>query len=372
MNGKREEQPFHIYETIMDAPVKLQSWLEGESLERVREVAEEIRKRKPKRIFTAGTGSSYMAALSEAYGFSEIAGIPSSAFVTSELRAYTPEEFSDDDILLINTHSGKSPGDVAMVKVAKDRGVFTVGITDIGGTTFADEVDMLLIGKDGPKKEMPATRTYSSAIFRTLLLAIECAKKQGSLYRAREYERQMMLIPMMMRKQLDDLDKTTPEIVKKLRTNTAYFVISAGTNMSTAIEGAMGLTQGTGMPAAGYNVDEYMHGPVQSLKSGRCVVTVASPGPFHEKIWRFADVARNIGAAVLMLAPEGSDAIAHGDIRIELPTGVDEVLTPPLYCAPFWLIGYYFSLENGFNPDILSMEKSEFKKSGLAEMKKYI
>lgn len=372
MNGKREKHPFHIYETIMGAPEKLQCWLEKESLETVREVAEEIRKREPKRIFTAGTGSSYMAALSQACGFSEIAGIPASAYVTSELHAYTPKRFSEGDILLINTHSGKSPGDAEMVKIANSRGVFTVGITDIGGTPFADKVDMLLIGKDGPKKEMPATRTYSSAIFRTLLLAIECAKKQGSVERAREYERQMMLIPVMMRKQLDDLDKTAPEIVKKLRTNTAYFVISAGTNMSTAIEGAMGLTQGTGMPAAGYNVDEYMHGPVQSLTSGRCVVTVASPGPFHEKIWRFADVARNIGAAVLMLAPEGSDAIDHGDIRIALPKGIDEVLTPSLYCAPFWLIGYYFSLENGFNPDSLSMERDEFKNSGLADMKKYI
>jgi len=204
------------------------------------------------------------------------------------------------------------------------------------------------------------------------LLAIECAKILGSVNMAREYERQMSLIPGMMKKLLDALDKRAAGIVRRLIDHTAYFVVSAGPNTATAIEGAMGLTQGTGMPSAGFSVDEYMHGPIQSLRAGRCVVTVASAGPFHEKIWRFADVAKKIGATVLMMAPEGSDAVSHSDIAVELPQGLHELLTPPIFCAPFWLIGYYFSLKNGFNPDSLSMEKDEFKNSGLADMKKYI
>jgi glucosamine 6-phosphate synthetase-like amidotransferase/phosphosugar isomerase protein len=45
-------------------------------------------------------------------------------------------------------------------------------------------------------------------------------------------------------------------------------------------------------------------------------------------------------------------------------------LTPIIYCAPFWLLSYYFSLKTGRNPDTLSMEKDEFKASRLAELKK--
>ncbi len=369
MSEKRNGHPYHIYETIMGAPEKLQGWLENESCAKIKGIAEKIRKIRPRKIYTTGTGSSYMAAITESFAFNEIAGIPSSAFVTAELRAYPPQDFGAGDIMILNTHSGKSPGDEAMAQVAKDRGVFTIGVTDVDGTPFAESVDALLIGKDGPKHEMPATRTYSSAMFRTLLLAIECAKKQGSLYRAREYERQMKLIPGMMRNHLDELDKKAPGIVDAIHGNSAYFVISAGTNMSTAIEGAMGMTQGTGMPTAGFHVDEYLHGPIQSLAAGRCVITIAAPGPFHEKLWRFADVVKNIGAKVLMIAPEGSDAAKHGDVTVTLPSGIDELLTPPFYCAPFWLIGYYASLKNGLNPDSLSMELNEFKNSGLADMK---
>lgn len=369
MSEKRNGHPYHIYETIMGAPEKLSGWLADESIAVIKHIAEEIRKIRPRKIFTTGTGSSYMAAITQSFAFNEIAGIPSTAFVTAELRAYTPRDFGAGDVMIINTHSGKSPGDAAMVEVAKDRGVFTIGVTDVDGTQFAGSVDALLIGKDGTKHEMPATRTYSSGIFRTLLLAIECAKKQGSLYRAREYERQMKLIPGMMRSHLDELDKKAPGIVDAIAGNSAYFVISAGTNMSTAIEGAMGMTQGTMMPAAGFHVDEYMHGPIQSLSAGKCLVMVAAPGPFHKKLWRFADVAKKIGATVLMIAPEGSDAAAHGDVAVTLPSGIDELLTPSFYCAPFWLIGYYASLKYGLNPDSLSMELDEFKNSGLVDMK---
>lgn len=369
MESIRKGHPYHIYDTIMGAPEKLQGWLEDESNAKIDDITEEIRKIKLKKIYTTGTGSSYMAAITESFAFNEIAGIPSSAFVTSELKAYPPPDFGAGDIMIINTHSGKSPGDAAMVEVAKDRGVFTIGVTDVDGTPFAESVDALLIGKDGPKHEMPSTRTYSSAMFRTLLLTIDYAKKQGLLSKVQEYERQMKLIPGMMRSHLDILDKKAPGIVDAIHGKSAYFIISAGTNMSTAIEGAMGMTQGTGMPAAGFHVDEYMHGPIQSLEAGRCVIAIAAPGPFHEKLWRFADVAKNIGAKVLMIAPEGSDAAVHGDISVTLPSGIDELLTPPLYCASFWLIGYYASLKCGLNPDSLSMGLKKFKNSGLADMK---
>ena len=112
-----------------------------------------------------------------------------------------------------------------------------------------------------------------------------------------------------------------------------------------------------------------MHGPIQSLNAGKCVITIASPGPFHEKLWRFSDVTKRIGAKTLMIAPEGSDAAGHGDVTVKVPSGIDELLTPPLYCAPFWLIGYYASLKNNLDPDSLSMETDEFKNSGLADMK---
>jgi len=100
------------------------------------------------------------------------------------------------------------------------------------------------------------------------------------------------------------------------------------------------------------------------------VVAIAPPGPFQTKIGGFARAVRRIGAKVMMVAPEGSEALKEADVSIAMPGGIPEVLTPVLYCAPFWLLGYYFSLFYGLDPDNLSMDQPAFKTSGLAELKK--
>jgi glucosamine 6-phosphate synthetase-like amidotransferase/phosphosugar isomerase protein len=372
MSDKRIKHPYWIYETIMGAPEILSSWLEPAAESMIGEAAERVVKREPRHIFFSGTGSSSLAALSQAFAFNEIAGIPASAHVTSELMHYAPAHFDSSSILVLNTHSGKSPGDVEMVQRAKDRGIYTVGVTDIPDTPFARAVDELLIGKDGPKHEMPSTRTYSSAIFRVLLLAISCAMKKGSVDSSVEYYEKVKRIPGCMREFLNNFEPRAQKIAELLKHYGVYYVISAGPNMATAIEGAMGLTQGTGMPAAGYNIDEYMHGQIQSLRHGVCVITVAPPGPFHDKIGRFAQCARHIGADILMMAPEGSAFLDEHEMHVALPDSIPDVLTPALYCVPFWQIGYFCSLINGLDPDTLSMARQNFKDSGLAGLKKLV
>ncbi|KPJ86554.1 MAG: hypothetical protein AMS17_12010 [Spirochaetes bacterium DG_61] len=372
MQEAKNSHPFFIYETIFGAPKILSDWLKPECKRRIDHIAEHVIRLKPRHIFLSGTGSSYLAAIAQAYGFNKIAEVPSSAWIRSELMTYTPKHFNGNAVLVFNTHSGKSPGDVSMIEIAKERGVYTVGVTDIPDSPFAKAVDELLIGTDGPKREMPSTRTYSSAIFRVLQVAISCAGKIGSIANLNEYQITLEKIPGLMKSVLDDIDAKVDNLVNYLKGQRAFYVISAGPNMSTAYEGAMGLTQGTGMPAVGFNVDEYVNGPIQSLSSEDCVITIAPPGPLELKIGKCARTARSIGAKTVVVAPQKSETLKEGDISIPVPDGIPEVLTPVLYCAPFWLIGYYFSLSNGFDPDNLSMKKEAFKNSGLAELKKQI
>jgi glucosamine--fructose-6-phosphate aminotransferase (isomerizing) len=372
MQEAKSAQSFFIYETIFGAPEILSNWLKPECKRRIDHIAEQVIRLKPHHVFLSGTGSSYLAAIAQAYGFNRIAGVPSSAWIRSELMTYTPNNFNENAVLFFNTHSGKSPGDVSMIERAKERGVYTVGVTDVPDSAFAKSVDELLIGADGPKKEMPSTRTYSSAIFRALQVAISCAEKTGSISHKNEYKTAVERIPQLMKAILDEIDLKANDLVKHLKNQRAFYIISAGPNMSTAYEGAMGLTQGTGKPAAGFNVDEYINGPIQSLSSEDCVITVAAPGPFELRIGKCARTARSIGAKTVVVAPQKSESLKEGNISIPVPDGIPEVLTPVLYCAPFWLIGYYFSLSNGFDPDNLSMKREAFKKSGLAELKKEI
>lgn len=372
MGEKRTHHPFYIYETIMGTPDVLSSWLENDLKVGIERVARQIRSKNPRHVFFSGTGSSYLAAIAQCFAFNHIAHIPATAYVRSELMTYTTRDFDSNAILIFNTHSGKSPGDVEIIELAKDRGMYTVGITDIPDSPFAKAVDDIIIGHDGPKKEMPSTRTYSSAIFRVLLLTVSCARRMGSVYDANEYEEKLRHIPGLMREFLNEFDGNAKDITQQLDNQKAFVIIGSGPNMATAYEGAMGLTQGTGLPAAGFNVDEYMHGPIQSLSKEICVVSIAPQGPLQRRLGKFTRTARKIGAKTVIIAPFESDVLNEGDVSIPLPAGIPEVLTPVFYCAPFWLLGYYFSLKNSFDPDNLSMDKENFKHSGLTELKKEI
>jgi glucosamine 6-phosphate synthetase-like amidotransferase/phosphosugar isomerase protein len=370
MNEKREKHPYWIYETVMGAPEVLAENLESRVLNQVDDVADKIVKLNPETIFFAGTGSSYMTAFAQSFGFNVITDLPATSSMTSELRVYANNQFKGNCVLVLNTHSGKSPLDIRMVEVAKSRGVFTVGVTDIEDTPFAKAVDATIIGSGGAKNEMPATRTYSSAIFRGLMLAIRYAQKKGSLYIASEYDEKIRRIPGLLRKFLDEYDKKVPGIVETLLGYNAYYVIGAGPNISTALEGAMALTQGTGMPSFGYDVVEYLHGPIQSLSKKGCVLSVIAPGPFRKQLVEFSKAAQKIGAKIVTVGVDDEDMPDGFDTRFVFPDVVPEILTPIIYCAPFWLLSYYFSLKTGRNPDTLSMEKDEFKASRLAELKK--
>jgi glucosamine 6-phosphate synthetase-like amidotransferase/phosphosugar isomerase protein len=369
MSENRSGHPFWIYETIMRCGDVLASWREEKQQLKLEQLANTITEKQPKHIFLAGTGSSYLAAIAQSFGFNQLAGIPSSSWVTGELRSYPPPHFAKNALLILNTHSGKSPGDVKLVEQAKRHGIYTIGITDVCDSPFARDCDDLLIGQDGPKRELPSTRTYSSAIFRTLLLAVTCAEKSGSGRAIEGYRRALNQLPERMKEFLIRFDAKAKSLAATFDDRLAYVVVSSGPNMATAYEGAMGLTQGTGKPAAGYNVDEYLHGPIQSLGSGHCVVAVAPPGPFQEKIITFARCARSIGARVILITPEGSAPLEEEDVVVPMPGSIPEVITPVLYCAPFWLLGYYLSLRNCLDPDNLSMTRNSFKASGLRQLK---
>ena len=372
MKEKRTKHPYFIYETIMNTPEILSSWFEDANTKRIDSIAEQMVRFKPNNLFLSGTGSSYMASLAQSFVFNEIVKIPATAYVRSELMTYMPINFDKRSILFLNTHSGKSPGDEELIKIAKDRGLYTIGVSDNPDSPFAKTADSLLIGNDGIKKEMPATRTYSSAMFRVILLAISCARKLGFSKVADEYEEKARDIPVLMKKFLNEFESPIKQIARDLHEQSSFFIISSGPNMSTAYEGAMGLTQGTGLPTAGYNVDEYLHGPVQALSKEKCIISVAPQSPMQKRMGNFSKVARNIGAKTVMIAPSDSDVLHDAEINIPMPAGIPEIFTPVLYCAPFWLLGYYFSILNEFDPDTLSMEKENFKNSGLQELKKAI
>ena len=268
-----------------------------------------------------------------------------------------------ESVLILTSHSGRTLGDLRVVEQARQRGAYTIGVTDIPDSPLAQAVDDTIIGPGGRKAELPATRTYTAAMFRILQLAASLGRRRDDSDLAATYDEHLRELPHILREFLDHFSAQAGAYADGLAGVEQAFVIGAGPNMSTAFEGALVLLQSTDAAAQAFHVEELLHGPIQALRPGMCVVAVAAPGPLQERIIQTAQACQVIGATVLAIAPEDTPGLQDFDMHVAMPAQIPELLTPLLYIVPLWLTGYRFAVATGRDPDNLSRNREEFKRA---------
>ncbi|MGD2161468.1 MAG: SIS domain-containing protein [Anaerolineales bacterium] len=353
----------------METPEVLSKYLEFDFQRTLDNIAEKVVEHNPSHFFVTGTGSSYFVSLAEVHAFEQLAGIPATVHVTSELSAYPPPSLGSDSAWLFNSHSGGTIGDMGAVKVAKKRGALTLAITDIVKSTLARGVDHAIIGPGGPKHELPATRTYAAALYRAILLARKIGVLKGYIRSDGEFKDHLEKIPEVYRECTQDFEAHADKMVQSLMECSAYTVIASGPNVATAHEGALGLSQSRGVPAQGFAVENWLHGPIQTLLPEHCVIAIAAPGPNKQRVLQAAKAAKIIGSRVVLLKPDDEKTEVEADFVIQMRADMPELLTPLYYVAPLWQLGYYFSLEVGHDPDRLSMDQKAFQDAMVLLMK---
>lgn len=362
-NEVRNGHPYWIWESIMETPDYLDAYLEPAFRGEVDRLAEKIVEYDPRKIVIAGTGSSNFVSLAEASVLGQILGLQINTYVTSELLGYSIDTLDNSTLCLFNSHSGESVGDVESTLKAKEMGALTLGITDISNSSLAKAVDVALVGPGGPKHELPATRSYSSALFRVILLGLAIAKKQGKNELFTKYQKAIQKIPGQIRKVLANFENQANACLCEFTDCSAFFVVGSGPNIASAHEGALGLSQSAEVPATAFPTENFLHGPIQILSKEMGVVVIAAPGPRQVRLLQTAKAAKMIGSKVLILQPENLEPHDFADFTILFPADIPELLTPLVYISPLWQLGYFFSLNRGHNADKLSMEKEEFQEA---------
>jgi glucoselysine-6-phosphate deglycase len=209
---------------------------------------------------------------------------------------------------------------------------------------------------------MPATRTHVTALFRMIFLATRLAgagADGGNTLRRQDFD----ALPEQVAALMAGCQSRAAEIVDKMRDCPTLITVGYGPNSATAAEAAMAFNQSAGIPSQSYELDNFIHGPIQALKPGMGVFVIAAPGPMVDKSLALAHACKILGATVVVLSAQGDRASDdHADAYIAMPQGVPDLLSSVAYMVPFWQIAYEFgSLGKGCQPDRLSMDKPEFK-----------
>ncbi len=357
----RTAHPYWVWESIQMIPDVLQQCLEQNVQAQAARIANEILTRGIDKLVFLGTGSSYFASLAEKYFFEETTPFASFSYVTSVFRKYPPKFIDAKTAVFFHSHSGKTEGDDEAVKFAQSKGAITIGVTDIETSPLAGVVDLTFIGPGGPKHEMPASRTYATALFRMMLLGIEIAKLTGNERGVEKLNQDLRALPGLTAALMRAYENESANNVARLLDVASFFCIASGPNLSTADECALALSQCAGVPAQSFEVDNFVHGPMQTLTNKMGLFAIAAPGPQQERILKVAKAAQIVGAKVALVLPQNTETDFSADVRIELPGDIPELLTPVIYMVPLWQTAYSFGLlGRGGHPDRLSMDKPVF------------
>jgi glucosamine 6-phosphate synthetase-like amidotransferase/phosphosugar isomerase protein len=358
----RNKHPYWIWESIMQIPDLLSKCMADEVIDQIEKVANACVEKKIDKIILIGRGSSFFATLAEQYLFRALTDIPTYCYVTNVFESYPMRTIDTRTAFFFHSTSGRSEGDTRVVELVKRSGSYTVGVTDIIGSDLAKCVDDVIIGPGGAKVELPATRTYTTAMFRMFQFAINLAKKIGDKDLSRAYDKQLTCLPEYLGDFIPRFEQEAPKIVDKVKECSSFVVLGYGPNVATADEGAMALSQSAGVPAASFELENFIHGPIQALTKNMGVFAIAPAGPLQDRMLRTARAAGIIGAKTIILAPENQAVLQKSEAIIPLPSGYSDLLSPILYMVPIWQLAYHLGLlGRGGHPDRLSMDKQEFK-----------
>ena len=367
----RKSHPYWVWESVQMIPDLLGQCLDKKVTDQINKVVKVCIDKKINKIYLLGRGSSYFLTLANRYLFEELTGIPTICGVMNVFESYPPLSEEPHSVAFIHSHSGKSEGDPAIVEMIKKLGIYTVGITDIPGSDLAKAVDDCIIGPGGSKVELPATRTYATAMFRMMQFAVAYSEALGNKTDAKKYRSSLSRLPEQVKRFMSSYEPIAGLNVEKIKNCKSFLFIGFGPNLATADEGAMAFSQSACVPSQSFELENFIHGPMQALTKEMGVISIAPLGHLQDRMLRMTKAAKIIGATTILLAPQSATNLPDADVLISMPDDIPDLISPVAYMVPLWQTGYYFALlGRGGHPDRLSMDIPEFKEAFSYLMKK--
>ena len=311
---------------------------------RYAEVAAEARRRDVHLVRMVGHGSSDNAA---SYGVYAFGLLPAWTAVRDSISLsvyYGAAVDLRSSCVVALSQSGETPDVLEYVQRARERGAFTIAVTNEPESALADAAEATLPLAAGPERAIAATKTYTTQVASLALLAGHTAGR-GS-----EVEAGIQEAARLLEELLPALERRASEIAVSLAFVGRMFVIGRGPEYATAREISLKLHETCRVPAQPLTATDLVHGPVAAIDGLFPVWTIASADESLPAVRDAAARAREAGA---MLIASGTAAaeIAGAGHYLPVPEPPLPLLTPLLSVAPGQLLAWALAHAKGLDPD---------------------
>jgi glucosamine--fructose-6-phosphate aminotransferase (isomerizing) len=307
--------------------------------------------KKIERIVISACGTAYHAGHIARIVFEQVAGIPTEVEIASEFRYRNPI-IVDNTLFIVVSQSGETADTIAALREAKNRGVPTVAITNVVGSTVAREADHVIHTWAGPEIAVASTKAFVSQLMVVYAFAADLAQKRGKMDDAEVHAYLCELQELSPKAQtLVDNWEEYARMANQFRNVRYGFYIGRNLDFTLAMEAALKLKEISYVQTEAYPAGELKHGTLSLVEEGTMVLAIATQTALVDKMINNIKEVKVRGGYVVAL-------IANGDLRVkrevdecwEIPPCRD-LFSPVLVTIPTQLFAYYMALERGCEID---------------------
>lgn len=339
------EQPEAINNSIAGRLIENEGLVKLGGLENVADKIKNIDK-----IIIVGCGTAYLAGLVGKYMIEECAGIPVQIDVASELR-YRNSVIDKNTALLCVSQSGETADTLAVLSEAKRRGVLTLGIVNVVGSSIARNTDAGIYNHIGPEIGVASTKAFISQLSIFALLALFLGRqRQMSLTDGQKIIKEINRLPDL----IDGILKqcaVVEKMAKKYYKFNNFLFLGRKYNYPIALEGALKLKEVSYIHAEGYSAGEIKHGPIAMIDKNFPTFGIVPSDSVYEKMISNLEEIKARGGPILAIATEGDNKIQNITKDVIYVPKAMEMLSPILSVIPLQLFAYYCGVFRGLDVD---------------------
>lgn len=304
-----------------------------------------------KKIHIVACGSAYHTGVTNKYVFEGLARIPVEVDLASEFRYRNPI-LEEGALVIIISQSGETADSLAALRLAKERGVQTLGIVNVVGSSIAREADKVMYTWAGPEIAVATTKAYSCQLVAQYLLALKFAQVRGQITDSQlaEYLHEIEMLPNQIEILLGNKERIQKFANRYVAAKDVFF-IGRGIDYAISMEGSLKLKEISYIHSEAYAAGELKHGTISLIEEGTLVAAVVTQEELYKKTISNIVEVKTRGAYVLAVTNDDNlDIEKAADSVIYIPK-TNAYFTNSLAIIPLQIFSYYVSVGKGLDVD---------------------
>ena len=231
-------------------------------------------------IYIVACGSAWHVGMAAQYVIEDLSDIPVRVELASEFR-YRRMSLNKNSLVIVISQSGETADTLAALRLAKEKGITTLAVVNVVGSSIAREADKVFYTLAGPEISVATTKAYSAQFVAMYCLAVQFAKVKNMITEEQysNYLSELLTIP---EKILQDKERLQWFAAKYANAHDVFFV-GRGIDYAISLEGSLKLKEISYIHSEAYAAGELKHGTISLIEPGTLVIGVLTQSDLYEK-----------------------------------------------------------------------------------------